>query len=301
MYTIVPLIIKGAVIAAAIVVGGVIVMVRRQNENASQKEALRRNEALIRSLTEKIRQLELERKESEDRISKLEGEITELVSENARLINENQSLTEQNSDLQDKRKRARNLEEAAPALLDWVQSVMGYSENKSLFPTDADELSKFRADVKKLPSILKINGIECCFTPPKKGIGFLHLRDHGISDDKGVISAPMLLRGGLLIAEGIILVPDVDVSQSQEPAPLRNDGQQTLETGHRHVRESREEAEEDGHTSQDAPPIVSGSCGIANGEPSLSSSERPPASSEDNASASPPSAAEPTIKWDFDL
>ena len=143
-------------------------------------------------------------------------EIKEIASKYARLEVERQSLSAQNSDLrkqilnfEDKVKIAGYLEKAAPSLLDWIQSMIGYAENKALFPSDADELAQFRADAKRLPALLRLNKIECNNTPPDEGIGFVHRRDARIGEGIEVLAGPMLLREGVVIADGIVLVPDV--------------------------------------------------------------------------------------------
>jgi len=183
---------------------------------------------LKRKLDESNREL----KQAHQALEEYSAKLKKATSENNRLTVVVQTLEKQMSDLkmdlEEKVKRARNLEDSSPALLDWVQSVIGYAENKALFPSDADELAQFRADAKRLPTLLRLNKIECNNTPPDEGIGFVHKRDARITEGREVLAAPMLLRNGVIISEGIVLVPDV----SECPQKIPNIGS---EQGHTEV------------------------------------------------------------------
>ena len=172
---------------------------------------------LKRRLDESKRELNQVQQALEESSEKLK----KTISENSRLTAVNQALEKQMSDLkldmEEKVKRARNLEDSSPALLDWIQSMMGYADNKELFPSDADELAQFRADAKRLPILLRLNKIECNNTPPDEGVGFVHKRDPRITEGREVLAAPMLLRNGVIISEGIVLVPDVSEQLQKIP------------------------------------------------------------------------------------
>lgn len=181
---------------------------------------------LKRRLDESKREL----KQVQQALEESSEKLKKTISENSRLTTVNQTLENQMSDLksdmEEKIKRARNLEESSPALLDWIQSMMGYADNKELFPSDADELAQFRADAKRLPILLRLNKIECNNTPPDEGVGFVHKRDPRITEGREVLAAPMLLRNGVIISEGIVLVPDV----SEQPQRIPNVGSEQRHT-----------------------------------------------------------------------
>lgn len=148
-------------------------------------------------------------------IDDLKAMVEDMAAKNRQLTVEKDVLAKQISDLKDEMKmkieEARHLEVSAPALLDWIQGVIGYADNKALFRSDEEELSQYRADAKRLFGLLRANGIECD-TPPATGPGVFHCRDKRIAEGQEVISAPMLLRNGVIVAEGIVLVSDFNES-----------------------------------------------------------------------------------------
>ena len=160
--------------------------------------------------------LQVKLKEKEDileqqvqKLALVEDMLRKLQSENARLTAANSDLSRQLSNMEAQIEESRHLEVSSAELLDWIQSVIGYAGNKDVFPSDSEELFQFRNDAKQLPSMLRRNGITCNYTPPDAGIGFLHKRDSRISNGQA-IAAPMLLRDGVIVAEGIVLVPAND-------------------------------------------------------------------------------------------
>lgn len=276
---------------------------------------LKEKEDTIRRLVKELDQVKLER---DDQKAKAE----ESASRSARLEVENQSLSTQNSDLRKQIhnlgvnvKQARWLENSSEELLDWIQSVIGYAGNKNLFLSDADELLQFRADAKRLPSLLRSNGIECDSTPSDKGRGFLHIRDARVMDGAAVVSAPMLLRnepeGKRIIAEGIILVPDVAEKQQQEQCDEKEAKQKMMQT-EASLALSRDTESDQKHLPTEnslsngvlvdrepdkgsIPPCALSTAGL----PKESLPEPTIQSRSDNSSAQP-SAENSSVSWDID-
>ena len=172
---------------------------RRRSDTKSQ----------IDYLQEKLKEKEDILEQQAKKFALVEDVLRKLQAENARLTADNSDLSRQLSNMAAQIEESRHLEVSSAELLDWIQSVVGYAGNKDLFSSDSEELSQFRNDAKQLPVILRRNGITCHYTPPEAGIGFLHKRDSRISNGH-VLSAPMLLRDGVIVAEGILLVPAID-------------------------------------------------------------------------------------------
>lgn len=171
---------------------------------------------LVEDMAEKLNQ-------SEQRARALEESLEKSAIEISRLIDDKQILEKQVADLNAKLVFARHLEKVSPELINWMQAVIGYAGNKCLFPADADELAMFRSDAKMLPMLLRNNGIQCDWVPPSEGLGFLHKCDVRVADGKEIVSAPMLLREGVIIAEGIVLVPNVDAAHdADDPQEAKN-------------------------------------------------------------------------------
>lgn len=160
-------------------------------------------------LQEKLKEKEDILEQQTKKFALVEDMSRKLQSENARLTADNSDLSRRLANMEAQIEKSRHLEVSSAELLDWIQSVVGYAGNKDLFSSDSEELSQFRNDAKQLPVILRRNGITCHYTPPEAGIGFLHKRDSRISNGH-VLSAPMLLRDGVIVAEGILLVPAND-------------------------------------------------------------------------------------------
>lgn len=201
--------IKVAVAVAGGIIVGVIMKKRDTQRNKEAQSILEEKDLLISSLQERIKETESEMKE-------LRKEIESISSEKDCLVADNQKLSNEVENLEVKVKEAGYLENASRGLVAWIQSVIGYAGNKNLFHTDADELAQFRADARELPILLKLNGIECNSNPPDEGNGFVHMRDDRIAEGKEcVICEPMLLRDGVIVARGIIRVPDVDKTQQE--------------------------------------------------------------------------------------
>ena len=172
---------------------------RRRSDTKSQ----------IDYLQEKLKEKEDILEQQAKKFALVEDMLRKLQSENVRLTADNSDLSRQLLNMAAQIEESRHLEVSSAELLDWIQSVVGYAGNKDLFSSDSEELSQFRNDAKQLPVILRRNGITCHYTPPEAGIGFLHKRDSRISNGH-VLSAPMLLRDGVIVAEGILLVPAID-------------------------------------------------------------------------------------------
>ena len=172
---------------------------RRRSDNISQLDYLQAK------LKEKENILE----QQTHKLALVEDMLKKLQSENARLLADNNDLSRRLANMEAQIEESRHLEVSSAELLDWIQSVVGYAGNKDMFLSDSEELTQFRNDAKQLPVILRRNGITCNYIPPDAGIGFLHKRDSRISNGQ-VIAAPMLLRDGVIVAEGILLVPAND-------------------------------------------------------------------------------------------
>ena len=201
--------IKVAVAVAGGMVVGVMMKKRDTQRNKEAQSILEEKNLLISRLQERI-------KETESEMEELRKEIESISSEKDCLLADNQRLSNEVENLMVRVEKAGYLENASRGLVAWIQSVIGYAENKNLFHTDADELAQFRADARELPILLQLNGIECNSNPPDEGIGFVHMRDDRIAEGKEcVICEPMLLRDGVIVARGIIRVPDVDKTQQE--------------------------------------------------------------------------------------
>lgn len=160
-------------------------------------------------LQEKLKEKEDILEQQAKKFALVEDTLRKLQAENARLLADNNDLSRRLANMEAQIEESRHLEVSSAELLDWIQSVVGYAGNKDMFLSDSEELTQFRNDAKQLPVILRRNGITCHYTPPEAGIGFLHKCDSRISNGQ-VIAAPMLLRDGVIVAEGILLVPAND-------------------------------------------------------------------------------------------